>query len=247
VSIDSEKDLEGLKRAGRVVAAALRAMRDAVDEGVTTAELDGVAASVLRAHGARSAPHTVYGFPGQTCISVNDEAVHGIPGARKLRKGDLVTLDVTVELAGYYADAAVTVGVPPVTEEAERLLECVEAAFLRAASAARAGERLAVVGGEVEAEVEDRGFHVLRELCGHGIGRTIHEHPTVCNYYDPSNYTRLNEGLVIALEPIISATTRRTRERGDGWTVVAADGSLTAHHEHTLVVTRGEPLILTAA
>ena len=236
-----------MRRAGRVVAAAIRAMRDALREGITTEELDGVAERVLRASGARSAPRLVYDFPGTTCISVNDEAVHGVPGARRLEKGDLVTLDVTVELEGYYADAAVTVGVPPVPELGQRLIACAEAAFRHAARAVRAGERLAVIGGKVEAEVERHGFTVLRDLCGHGIGRSIHESPSVANFYDPRERTRLNEGLVIALEPIISAGAQRTRTAADGWTLTSADGSLTAHYEHTLVVTRGAPILLTAA
>jgi methionyl aminopeptidase len=247
MSVDSEKDLEGLRRAGRVVAQALQAMRDAVREGISTAELDDVAARVLRGHGAQSAPRIVYDFPGTACISVNDEAVHGVPGSRQLRRGDLVTLDVTVELDGYYADAAVTVGVPPISALAQRLLSCAEAAFWRAAKAARAGERLAVVGGKVEAEVERHGFQVLRDLCGHGIGRSIHEEPSVCNYYDPRERTRLTQGLVIALEPIISAGAQYTRKGADGWTLSSADGSLTAHYEHTMVITKGQPLLLTAA
>jgi methionyl aminopeptidase len=247
MSIESEQDLLGLKRAGHVVALALQAMRDAVREGISTAELDGIAAGVLKEHGARAAPRMHYRFPGSSCISVNEEAVHGIPGARVLQKGDLVTLDVTVELDGYYADAAVTVGVPPITEQARRMLECVESAFWRGARAARAGERLAVVGGKVEAEVERHGFMVLRDLCGHGIGRGIHEPPTVCNFYDPKDRTRLNEGMVIALEPIISVGARSSRTAADRWTITSADRSLTAHFEHTIVITRGQPLLLTAA
>lgn len=245
MSIDSEEDLAGMRRAGRVVARALRAMRQAVREGITTEELDRVAARVLEEHGARSAPQLAYGFPGTSCISVNDEAVHGVPGTRRLRRGDLVTLDVTVELDGYYADAAVTVGVPPVSREAQRLIECAEAAFRRGARAARAGERLASVGGAVEAEVERRGFKVLRDLCGHGIGRSIHEEPSVVNYYDPDDRTRLTQGLVIALEPIVSVGSHHTRTASDGWTLASADGSLTAHYEHTLMVTRGYPVLLT--
>ena len=247
MSIDTEQDLEGLKRAGRVVALALAAMRDAVCAGITTAELDAIAGKVLRANGARSAPQLAYDFPALTCISVNEEAVHGIPGARVLKQGDLVTLDVTVELDGYYADAAITVGVPPVSEDAARLIACAEAAFHRGASVARAGERLSKVGGAVEAEVRRRGFRVLRDLCGHGIGRSIHEEPSVPNYASPFERSRLTYGLVIALEPIISASAERTRTSRDGWTISSIDGSLTAHYEHTIAITRGQPLLLTAA
>lgn len=247
MSIDSEKDLEGMKAAGAVVARALAMMREAVREGVTTAELDEVAARVLALYGARAAPKLVYGFPGTACISVNDEAVHGIPGARRLERGDLVTLDVTVELNGYFADAAVTVGVPPISDEAAALLACAEAAFARGAAVARAGERLANVGGAVEAEVRRRGFRVLRDLCGHGIGRSIHEEPSVLNHYRRFDTTKLTRGLVIALEPIVSVSAERSRTTKDGWTIVSADGSLTAHHEHTLVITDRRPLLLTAA
>jgi len=247
VSIDSAEELEGLRAAGRVVAAALAAMRAAVSEGTTTAELDAVALGVLSAHGARSAPRLVYDFPGATCISVNREAVHGIPGPRRLRQGDIVTLDVTVELNGYYADAAVTVGVEPIAALARRLIEAAEAAWQAAAAKARAGEHLSVVGGAVEAEVRRRGFRVLRDLCGHGIGRTIHEAPSVLNYYDADYRARLEEGMVIALEPIISVGTQRTKQLPDGWTIASADDSLCAHHEHTLVITRDQPIVLTAA
>lgn len=247
MSIESDEDLEGLRRAGRVVALVLAAMREAVREGISTAELDEIAARVLQENGARSAPRVVYDFPGSACISVNEEAVHGVPGSRRLRAGDLVTLDVTVELDGYYADAAVTVGVPPVSDTGRRLIACAEAAFWHAAKAARAGERLAAIGGKVEAEVERHGFRVLRDICGHGIGRSIHEAPSVCNFYNPWERTRLTAGLVIALEPIISVSAQRTRTAADGWTLVSEDRSLTAHYEHSLVITRGEPLLLTAA
>jgi methionyl aminopeptidase len=247
MSIESEEDLKGLRRAGRVVARALHEMRDAVREGITTAELDAIAARVVRENGARSAPRALYDFPGTACISVNEEAVHGVPGARRLRKGDLVTLDVTVEVGGYYADAAVTIGVPPVSDLARRLLGCAEAAFRSAAEVARAGVRLSAIGGRVEAEVDRHGFNVFRDLCGHGIGRSIHEEPRVLNYYDPGERRRLTHGLVIALEPIISAGASRTRAAPDGWTLSSVDGSLTAHYEHTIVVTNGRPIVLTGA
>lgn len=247
MSVGSERDLEGLRRAGRVVALALKAMRAAVRAGITTAELDDIAARILAEHGARSAPRLAYAFPGTTCISINEEAVHGIPGPRRLEPGDLVTLDVTVELDGYYADAAVTVGVPPMADEARRLVASAEAAWAAGARAARAGARLRDIGAAVEREVERRGFRVLRELCGHGIGRAIHEDPEVVNFFAPGAKERVTEGLVLALEPIVCAGTRECRDTSDGWTVASADGSLTAHYEHTIVVGKGAPLVLTAA
>lgn len=247
MSIETAADLEGLERAGAVVADVLRELEAAVRPGITTAELDALAEKALERHGAHSAPRLQYGFPGSVCISVNDEAVHGVPGPRVIEAGDLVTLDVTIELDGYFADAAVTVAVPPASPVALALRDCAEAAFWKAAAVARAGVPLSTIGREVEREVRRRGFTVLRELCGHGIGRAIHEPPEVLNFYDPRAREPLTEGLVIALEPIVSAGSWRTRMGSDRWTISSADGSLTAHHEHTIVITRDQPLILTAA
>lgn len=246
MSIETLEELEGLKRAGAVVADALAGMRARVAPGVTTGDLDDVAAVIIERHGANPAPRAVYGFPGTACISVNEEAVHGVPGDRVLNRGDIVTLDVTIELDGFYADAAVTVGVGTISERAQRLLDCAEAAFWTGARAAQGGQRMAVVGGRVEAEVERRGFWVMRDLCGHGIGRSIHEDPQVCNFYDARDRTRLHEGLVIALEPIVAETGRETREEADGWTLSSRSGGLTAHFEHTIVITAGMPIVVTA-
>lgn len=247
MSIQSERDRLGIERAGRVVALALAEMREHLRPGMTTAELDALGEAVLRRHGARSAPQQHYAFPGVNCISLNDEAVHGIPHRRVIQPGDLVKLDVTAELDGYIADAAVTVGVPPVPAPARRLAACAEAAFQRALSVARAGERVNAIGRAVETEVRRWGFRVIRELCGHGVGRAIHEEPSVPNYCDRGNPTRLTEGLVITIEPIIAAGSGRVVLDPDGWTTRTADGSLSAHHEHTVVITRGRPVLLTAA
>lgn len=245
MSIESEKDLEALRRTSRVVCLALQRMREAVRPGITTAELDAIGEAVLSEHGARSAPQVFYGFPGWNCISVNDQIVHGVPGSRALRAGDIVTLDVTAELDGYVVDAARTVAVPPASTLAESLIECAEAAFWRGTAAARAGMPLNWIGREVEREVRRRGFRVLRELTGHGVGRHIHEPPAVPNYYERRDRTVLNDGLVIALEPLVCAGTEWTREEEDGWTVASADGSLTAHYENTIVITNGPPIVLT--
>ncbi len=238
--------MQGLIAAGRVVAEALARMRALVRPGVTTAELDRAAADVFRVHGARSAPQLAYGFPGVTCISVNDEAVHGIPGPRRIAPGDLVKLDVTAELRGYMADAAVTVPVPPVDEADAALCGAAASALAAALRVARAGTTTREVGAAVEHEVERHGFRVLRELHGHGIGRSIHEPPSVPNYRSAVAGTVLTEGLVITIEPIIAAATRSTREAGDGWTLATSDGGRSAHVEHTIIVRRGDPLILTA-
>jgi methionyl aminopeptidase len=189
----------------------------------------------------------VYGFPGVNCISLNDEAVHGIPGTRALQDGDLVKLDVTIEKDGFMADAAITVPVGEVTEERRLLVECAERAFAKAMLVARAGFRVSEIGRVVEREVRRSGFSVIRDLTGHGIGRTIHEEPRVPNYPDPEANQVLTEGLVITVEPIIAAGSGRAFVARDNWTVVTADHRPSAHYEHTLVITKGAPVLLTAA
>lgn len=236
-----------MRAAGRVVAAVLDQMEEQVRAGVSTAELDEVAARTLSAHGARSAPRLVYDFPGETCISVNDEVVHGVPGARTLVRGDLVKLDVTVELDGLMADAARTVLVDDGGGAGARLASCAKSAFHRGLEAARAGRRVSEIGRRVEGEVVHRGFAVIRELAGHGIGRTIHEPPSVPNFHDVVSQARLEAGMVLTIEPLISAGSGEVFLAPDGWTIRTADRALAAHYEHTIVITRGRPILLTAA
>ena len=247
MSIESEADWRGLRAVGRVVRLTLDALERHTRPGITTGELDRVAAALFSAHGARSAPSLVYGFPGTVLISVNDEVVHGIPGARRLAPGDLVKLDVTVEKDGYVADAARTVIVGSGTELSRRLAACAEAAFAAGAAVARAGTRVNEIGRFVEREVRRSGFSVIRGLTGHGVGRTIHEAPPVPNYYDARQRDVLTEGLVVTIEPIITCGGGDAFEDADGWTLRTTDGSLAAHHEHTLVITRDRPVLLTAA
>jgi methionyl aminopeptidase len=189
----------------------------------------------------------VYGFPGSVCISVNDEVVHGIPSGRLICAGDLVKLDVTVEKDGYMADAAITVQVEPVSDEARRLVSCAERAFHQAMRAARAHHHVNEIGRAVEQEVKRSGFSVIKALGGHGIGRTIHEAPSVPNYRDPLQRERLTPGLVIAVEPIIAMGKGLSFTGQDGWTERTVDGSLSAHFEHTVVITGRAPILLTAA
>ena len=247
MSVDTPEELEGLRRAGAVAAAVLRAVAEAVAPGVTTAELDALAAERMRAAGAKSAPIVTYDFPGAICISVADEVVHGIPGPRRLVAGDLVKLDVSLELDGYFADTATTVSVEPVASSDARLVAAARAALKRGMRAAVAGATVRDIGETVEKVAEARGFSVLRELTGHGIGRALHEPPTVYNYAEERARQRLHEGLVLTIEPMLAAGARQIRGTGDGWTVVTADGSSAAHEEHTIVVTAGEPIVLTAA
>ncbi len=247
MSINTPEELAGMRAAGAVVRRMIEAMKRAVRPGVTTAELDEAGASVMRQHGAQSAPALVYKFPGVSCISLNEEAVHGIPGQRKVQEGDLVKLDVTVEKDGFMADAAETVAAGEVSEESQRLVACAERAFAKAMLVARAGFRVSDIGRVVEREVRRSGFSVIRGLGGHGIGRTIHEAPRVPNYPDPQANQILTEGLVITVEPIIAAGSGRAVVASDGWTVRTADRKPSAHYEHTLVITKGEPILLTAA
>jgi methionyl aminopeptidase len=219
----------------------------AVRVGDPTAQLDAMAARVFAHHGARSAPTLVYGFPGHVLLSVNDEIVHGVPGPRALRRGDLLTLDVTVECDGYVADAARTLVVGRGSDTANRMIACVRAAFRAGAAVARAGTRVNEIGRAVDTEVRRHGFRVVRDLSGHGVGRTIHEEPSVPNYYDPWQRDVLTEGLVLTIEPMISAGSAEAVTDANGWTIRTRDGSLSAHHEHTLVITGQAPLILTAA
>jgi methionyl aminopeptidase len=246
MSIESAADLAGMREAGRVTTATLDALQQHVVDGITTAELDALAAGIFASNRARSAPQLVYGFPGTVLISVNDEIVHGIPGKRFLRNGDLVSLDVTVEKDGFVADAARTVIVGVGSQIAERLVDAAATALSQALAVARAGVKVNAIGRAVQNEVHRHGFRVVRGLCGHGVGRTIHEPPQVPNVYDRSQRDVLTEGLVLTIEPMISAGSSYAVQDADGWTLRTRDGSLAAHCEHTLVITAGAPLILAA-
>jgi methionyl aminopeptidase len=247
MSVDTPEELEGLRRAGALAAQVLAEVRAAVAPGVSTGELDALAAERMRDAGARSAPIVTYGFPGAICISIGDEVVHGIPGERRLLEGDLVKLDVSLELDGYFADTATTVAAGTPRAADERLCAAARAALKRGMLAATAGATVRDVGATVERIAEARGFRVLRALTGHGIGRGLHEPPTVPNFDDPEATGDLYEGLVMTIEPMLAVGTRDVVGTGDGWTLVTADGSAAVHEEHTIVVTAGEPIVLTAA
>jgi methionyl aminopeptidase len=233
--VESDADLIGLRRAGAVVRA-----------GITTRDLDAIAGGVIARAGARSAPKLVYAFPGETCISVNDEIVHGVPGARVVAAGDLVKLDVTVELDGYMADACESVAVPPVATASERLIDCAREAFHAGLAQVRPGVRAYDIGEAVHTTVRQRGFTVVRALMGHGIGRTIHEAPSIPNYREPRCADVLTEGMVFTIEPLIAAGTGRMVTLRDGWTLRTRDRARSAHHEHTVMVTATGAQLLTA-
>ncbi len=247
MTVNNERDLEGMKRAGAVVAETLRVLSAAVQPGITPFELDALAGEVFAAHGAQSAPRLEYGAPVNAFISVNDDIVHGLPTRRALAAGDVVKIDVTPNVLGYVADAAITVAVPPVSSVVSRLLACGEASLAEAIKAARLGWPLSSIGQAIERTVKKGGFTLLRELQGHGVGRAIHELPNVPNFFHPALKKPLHEGLVIAVEPMISTGRAwRTKTKSDGWTICTTDGGLAAHFEHTIMITRSEPLILTA-
>ncbi len=247
MTISTEADLAAMQRVGRLVARTLAHMKALVRPGITTGALDDAGARFARAEGARSAPQLTYDFPGFTCISVNEEIVHGVPGPRVLAAGDVVKLDVTLELDGYMADSAITVLVPPVRPEVQRLQRAARIAFNRALDAARVGRRVRDVGAAVEAAARREGTVVLRELEGHGIGRRLHEAPSVPNWGDPRAQTVLRDGLVLAIEPMLASAAARVVEEADGWTLRTHNRVLAVHHEHTVVIRHGAPLILTAA
>jgi methionyl aminopeptidase len=248
MTVDTEKDLQALRRIGRICAQALAQMHAHLAPGITTAELDAIGAEFLRNHGARSAPRLVYNFPGDTCISVNDEAAHGIPGERRIQPGDLVNLDVSAELDGYFADTAATYLVPPVSPQAHLLVETARKALQDALAVAKAGAPLSAIGRAIENRARRNGFTTLRELGGHGVGLDLHEEPHNVPTYDTHlPRPRLTEGLVITIEPFVTTGARRVHESPNGWTLHTGDGGLYAQFEHTLLITRGRPLILTTA
>ncbi len=247
MSITSDADWRGLKEIGRIVRLTLDELEVRTRPGITTGELDRAAHDVFQANGARSAPAVTYGFPGTVLISVNDEIVHGIPGRRILKRGDIVKLDVTAEKDGYVADAARTVVLDGASQTARQLAQCAEEAFDAALRVARAGNPVNAIGKAVESTVRRYGYSVVRALEGHGVGRTIHEAPSVPNWFNARQTDILTDGLVITIEPLIASGTGDAYEDVDGWTIRTNDGSLAAHHEHTLVITQGDPVLLTAA
>ena len=247
LTIRSNEELEGVLRAGAVVRSALDVMKKAVCAGMTTQALDDLCADVFESQVARSGAQLAYGFPGFACISINEEAVHGIPSeSRTIREGDLVKLDVTAELDGYFADAAISVPIGNASPRKQRLSRCAQSALRKALKVARAGRPINGIGRAVQTEVEREGFSVIPELGGHGVGRTVHEEPFVPNYDAPWNRQRLWPGLVIAVEPVISSGAGGSVTADDGWTIRTADGSPSAHFEHTIVITKGDPIVVTS-
>lgn len=247
VHIKNPAEIAIMREAGRINYAALAATRALLQPGVTTADLNAAAEEVLRKHGAVS-PFKGYGrppFPASITVSINHELVHGIPGKRKLKAGDIVSVDCGTLFEGYVADSAYTAGVGEISNKARQLLEVTENALYAGIEKMRAGNHTGDVSAAIQVYVESRGFHVTRVYTGHGVGRSMHEGPEVPNYGVPGRGLLLRPGMVIALEPMVLVGTPETRVLADQWTVVSADNSLTAHFEHSVAVTEGDPLILT--
>lgn len=248
VVIKSEREIELMRAAGRVNAAAHAAVRAAIRPGVTTQELDAIAAEVIKKAGGKPAFLGVMGaypYPATITASINEELVHGIPGKRKLKEGDIISIDCGTILEGFVADSAFSSGVGEISEEARRLIEVTEKSLEIGINQLRAGNRVGDVGAAIQEYVEGQGYHLTREYTGHGVGRIMWEGPQVPNYGIRGRGTVLRKGMTIALEPMVLVGTARTRVMPDQWTVSSADGSLTAHVEHTVAITDGEPIPLT--
>ncbi|KKB38806.1 type I methionyl aminopeptidase [Bacillus thermotolerans] len=244
--IKTDEELQALKKAGRIVAEIRDEMRQATKPGITTKELDELGGQLFKEKGGVSGPKSEYDFPGYTCISVNDEVAHGIPGSRVIQEGDLVNIDVSGSYDGYFADTGISFVVGEGDPLLTKLCEAAEQAFERGLLKAKAGSKQNQIGKAVMNEARRHGFTVIKNLTGHGIGRSLHEAPDhILNYFDPWDNALLKEGMVIAFEPFISAKADMIVEGGDGWTFKTPDGSLVAQIEHTIVITKDEPIILT--
>ncbi|MBK3495777.1 type I methionyl aminopeptidase [Viridibacillus sp. YIM B01967] len=243
----TQEEIEGLKKAGRVMAQVREAMKAATKPGVTTKEIDEIGGRLFEENGAVSGPKSEYDFPGYTCISVNEQVAHGIPGNLMLKEGDLINIDVSGHVDGYFADTGVSFVVGEGSyPEIDKLCKVAESAFDRAMTKVKPGARLNQIGKAVEREAKDNGLTVIMNLTGHGIGRSLHEEPQhILNYFDAWDRTILKEGMVLAVEPFISQKAESIVESGDGWTFITPDKSLVAQYEHTIIVTDGEPIITT--
>lgn len=247
MTIENARDLELLKRIGQICGLAVQHMLEQAEPGMTTKQLDQIGAAFLKQHGARSAPILAYNYPGYTCISVNDVAAHGIPSEDLvIQPGDMLNVDVSAELEGYWADTGASMPMPPVNSTYERLCEYTRKARDKAIAVAHAGKPINLIGRAVEQVANEGGYRVIKQLNGHGVGRHIHEKPSVPNYYNPGYKEVLTEGVVITIEPFLSLGVGRVFTDSDGWTLRSMDGSIAAQYEHTVVVMGDEPVLVTA-
>ncbi|WBL22483.1 type I methionyl aminopeptidase [Zunongwangia sp. HRR-M8] len=249
MSISSEAELEGMKKISEVVATTLKLMREFTKAGISTKEIDDYGGKILEEYGAKSAPYVTYGFPGYTCISVNNEAAHGIPSAKKiLKEGDLINIDVSAELNGFWADNGGSFIVGEDLNHHQPLVDASKDILQKAINRIRGGVKIADIGHLMETEAKKSGFKVIRDLAGHGVGRSLHEKPeNILNYRIKTNKERFRKNTTVAIETFISTKSTETVELNDGWTLVGNKGGFVTQHEHTILVTDKLPVILTAA
>jgi len=244
IIIKSLREIERLKRSNAIVSGVFQELKRVIEPGITTQELDQVTEKIIHSKGAIPAFKGYRGFPASLCVSINEEVVHGIPGQRKVKEGDIVSLDVGVNLNGYFGDGAITLPVGEVDREAKRLLEVTERALYVGIEKAKEGNRLFDISYAIQTWVEGHGFSVVRDYVGHGIGRDLHEEPQIPNFGTPHQGPRLEKGMVFALEPMVNEGTYDVKILSDGWTVVTADGKRSAHFEHTIAITEAGAEIL---
>jgi len=245
ITIKSPWEIDIMRQAGRIVAAVLEVLVKRIEPGVMTEELDAIAARELSRYGATSSFKGYRGFPASLCVSVNEELVHGIPGKRVLQEWEIVSFDYGADYEGFHGDAALTVGVGRISPQAQELIKVTEGALREGIAAARTRAHLGDISAAIQSFVESKGLSVVREYVGHGIGRDMHEDPQIPNFGPPGQGTVLRKGMTLALEPMVNVGGWRTRVADDHWTVATADGSLSAHFEHTIAITDGEAEILT--
>lgn len=246
MTIDNDHELKQLKVIGRIVFETLMLMKKQMKIGMTTAELDEIGAAHLKKHGARSAPMLMYDFPAHTCISINNEAAHGIPSDRRITAGDVVNIDVSAELNGYFGDTGATFTIPPVEPRIEYLCQVTRKSLKAAMKVARAGAKVSQIGQAIEKTAKEAGFTTLKDLGSHGIGRSLHEEPHfIPNFHDKSDNRTLEDGQVITIEPFVSMKSETTTTADDGWTLLTDDGNYSAQYEYTMLITRDKPIVLT--
>ena len=245
IIVKSPSEIAAMRRAGMVVASILKILSKEIRAGMTTRQLDDIAVRELTRYGATSAFKGYMGFPATLCTSINEEIVHGIPGERKIREGDIVSLDFGAKVDGFHGDAALTVGVGNISPQAKQLLQITKSCLEAGISVARAGAHLGDISAAIQHYAESRGLSVVREYTGHGIGREMHEEPQIPNFGPPGLGPVLRKGMTLAIEPMVNIGGWQTKVKNDGWTVVTADGSLSAHFEKTIAITDGEAEVLT--
>ncbi len=246
MTVGNENELQALRAVGRIVADVLRHMSERIEPGMTTRELDAIGRARMESQGARSAPEITYDFPGATCISINHEVAHGIPGEKAIRAGDLVNIDVSAEKDGFFADTGASFPVPPTSAEQAALCRAGRQTLSRAISSVKAGRRLNVVGKTISSEARKRGYSLIRNLQSHGVGRSLHEEPTfIPPYLDTRDLRSIHEGMVFTIEPFLSTGADWADDSGDGWTLVTDPDVMTVQYEHTIVATRRGPMVLT--